>query len=58
MRTLLVSIALLVAGAQAVAADGWGNCKNCSAGADGASVGGGLALLAGVAYAIGRRRQR
>ena len=57
MRTLLVSIALLVAGAQVAAADGWGNCKNCSAGADSASVGGGLAMIAGVAYAIGRRRR-
>jgi len=57
MRTLLVSLALLVAGAHVADADGWGNCKNCSAGADSASVGGGLALIAGVAYAIGRRRR-
>jgi len=56
MRTFLVSILLTLASAKVAAADGWGNCKNCNAAGDSASVGGGLALIAGVAYAIGRRR--
>ena len=63
MRTLL-TLAFVLATAGAARADGWIHCSNggggsgCDAGHEPASVGAGLAVLAGVAYAIGRRRAK
>ena len=64
MMKLLV-MAALVAAPQVARADGWIRCtppdqqQRCNAsGADSASVGVGLALIAGVAYGIGRRKRR
>jgi len=62
MRTVL-SLALLVVTAGAARADGWIHCDHnnggsgCQVGHEPASVGAGLAVLAGVAYMIGRKRR-
>lgn len=58
MRTVL---AILLLSAGAAHADGWIHCGNggsgCQVGNEPLSVGTGLAVLAGVAYAIGRKRR-
>jgi len=62
MRTVL-SLAILLAIAGAARADGWIHCDHnnggsgCQVGHEPASVGAGLAVLAGVAYVIGRKRR-
>mgnify|MGYP001551674617 CR=1 FL=1 len=62
MRTVL-SLVFLLAAAGAARADGWIHCDHsnggsgCQVGHEPASVGAGLAVLAGVAYAIGRKRR-
>jgi len=63
MKTLLFSLLVLAAAPRLARADGWIHCSgpdsNCNAsGADSASVGVSLALIAGVAYGIGRRKRR
>jgi MYXO-CTERM domain-containing protein len=60
MRTVLL-VLLLSAGA--AHADGWIHCDHddggggCQVGHEPASVGAGLAVLAGVVYALGRKRR-
>jgi hypothetical protein len=62
MRTLL-AFSILLATAGAARADGWIHCDHnsggsgCQVGHEPASVGAGLAVLAGVAYMIGRKRR-
>jgi MYXO-CTERM domain-containing protein len=56
MRTFLL---VLLLSARAAHADGWGQCGHCNAGGHPqGSVAAGLAVIAGVAYAVGRRRRR
>jgi len=63
MRTVL-SLALLLATAGAARADGWIHCDHnnggsgCQVGHEPASVGAGLAVLAGVAYIINKKHHK
>ena len=63
MRTVLTP-ALVLATAGAARADGWIHCSNgrggsgCDVSQEPRSVGIALAVIAGVAYAIGRRRAK
>ena len=64
MRTVL-TLALVLASAGAARADGWIHCDHNNGGGSGCdvsheprSVGSALAVIAGVAYAIGRRRAK
>ncbi len=64
VRTLLFSAVAITAAPRLARADGWIHCNGpdkpaCNAsGADGASVGSGLLMIAGVAYGLSRRKRR
>jgi len=63
MRTVL-TLALVLASTGAARADGWIHCDHNNGGGSGCdvsgprSVGSALAVIAGVAYVIGRRRAK
>lgn len=63
MRTVL-TVALVLASAGAARADGWIHCDHngggsgCEVSHEPRSVGAALAVIAGVAYVIGRRRAK
>ena len=63
MKSLVLVLGLLAAAPAAAYADGWIKCSgpdsNCNAsGAQGSSIGIGLALTGLVAYGLGRKRRR
>jgi hypothetical protein len=61
MRIPLI-VALVLTSAGAARADGWIHCSNgngggCDVGHEPASVGAGLAVMAGLFYLVGRKRR-
>ena len=65
MKALVFSVIAIAAAPRLARADGWIHCNGpdkpagCStSGADAASVGSGLLMIAGVAYGLARRKRR